>query len=203
MHMRLQDLFLQEGRYDPYNRKVVFMAGSPGSGKTTIRRKVFGPDIKVVDVDALASLVAKKTQEQQEPELPPHPLAQQAEKFRLSWLRQGLGMVIDGTGRNFQDYQQKCQQFESYGYDTAMILVRTPQEQARRNAQLRQQQTGRAVDSKFLDAVWQQVENNRAAYKQLFGEDYWEIMNWGPDVDRDTRQLTRQVRQWLATPVLS
>lgn len=199
--MKLCDLFLQEGRHDPYNYKVVFMAGSPGSGKTTIRRKIFGPDIKVVDVDALAALVAKKTQEQQQPELPAHPLAGQAERFRQSWLRQGLGMVIDGTGRNFLDYQQKRQQFQSYGYDTAMILVRTPLKAAQQNAARRQEQTGREVDPYYLDTTWQQVENNRDSYRELFGKTYWEITNWGPTAASETSQVARQVRQWLTTPV--
>jgi len=199
--MKLQDLFLSEGRYDQFNHKVVFMAGSPGSGKTTVRTKIFGTQIKVVDPDSLAQLMLRSQTQEQEQDFASHPLAKQAEKFRQSWLRQGLGMIIDGTGRNFEDYKLKRQQFLDYNYDTAMILVHVPLDQAIANVEKRQAQTGRQVDRDYLQHAWQQVQENRDRYKRLFGVTYWEVENAGNMAATNINQVGRQVRRWLDQPV--
>jgi dephospho-CoA kinase len=200
--MKLQDLFLLEGRHDPYNYKVVFMAGSPGSGKTTVRQKIFGSDMKVVDPDKVASLLQRRETQEQQNDFAAHPQAPQAEKFRQSWLRQGLGMIIDGTGRNFEDYKLKRQQFLEYNYQPAMILVHVPLDQAIANVQKRQAQTGRQLDMDYLQHAWQQVEDNRDLYKSLFGPTYWEVENAGSMAAANINQVARQARRWLNQPAV-
>ena len=196
--MRIYDLILHDGLHDQFNRKVVFMAGSPGSGKTTVRTRIFGRSLKVVDPDSLAQLMQRSQTNLENIDFSPHPLSAQAEKFRLSWLRQGLGMIIDGTGRNFQDYQQKRQQFLSYNYSAAMILVRTPFEVAQSNAEQRFKHTGRKVDFDYLKDTWQKIENNRANYNNLFQDAYWEVENWGTQAEIQISTVGRQVRNWLS-----
>ncbi len=82
--MKLQEVFFLEGRYDQFNHKGVFMAGSPGSGKTTVRTKIFGTQIKVVDPDSLAQLMLRYQTQVQEQDFASHPLANQAENSRQS-----------------------------------------------------------------------------------------------------------------------
>ena len=54
--MLVSELFnlIGEGIHDRHTYKAVFMAGSPGSGKTTVRKSLFGgTSLKVVDPDEM------------------------------------------------------------------------------------------------------------------------------------------------------
>ena len=48
---------VDEGAYDPHIFKAVFMAGSPGAGKSTVANMLFrGSGLKVLNVDAFWQL---------------------------------------------------------------------------------------------------------------------------------------------------
>ena len=54
---------LNEGVYDPGIFKAIFLAGGPGSGKSTAVRKIVFPErygLKTVNVDTLFELFLKK-----------------------------------------------------------------------------------------------------------------------------------------------
>ena len=79
-----------------------------------------------------------------------------------------------------------------------MILVRTPFEVAQSNAEQRFKHTGRKVDFDYLKDTWQKIENNRANYKNLFQDAYWEVENWGTQAEIQISTVGRQVRNWLS-----
>ena len=58
--MKLIDL-LSEGPYDPYNYKAIMMAGSPGSGKSFVTKKIsetFG--LRKIDLDFFIEMLSMK-----------------------------------------------------------------------------------------------------------------------------------------------
>ena len=76
-----------------------------------------------------------------------------------------LGMLIDGTGKNFKKLSDKRQALIDLGYDTYMIFVDTSLERAQEQNAKRE----RKLDPEEVESMWQQVQDNKENYQELFG----------------------------------
>jgi predicted kinase len=170
---------LEEGLYDPYILKAVFMAGGPGSGKGFYGGKLFsGMGVKIVNSDnqferfmKQAGLSLKKdVGSDQAQALRPRAKAVTKSKMR-SLSDNRIGLVIDGTAKDPIKVLKQKKQLESLGYDTAMVLVNTSLETAKE----RNQQRERTVPDEIVQKGWQQVQDARRVYKQEFVNSYYEI----------------------------
>ena len=136
MDKKLTDFFpLEEGVNDPAIFKAVFLAGGPGSGKSFIVGKTaltsFG--LKVVNSDDAFENALKKAGLETTPEnifsTKGQSLRDRASKLtkmrQASFLNGRLGLVIDGTGKDFEKIRKQKIELEKLGYSTAMILVNT------------------------------------------------------------------------------
>jgi len=165
---------LQEGVYDPNIFKAFFLAGGPGSGKSYVaRRTTGGMGLRVVNSDDAfesllkkAGLSLKMPPEQEVPRAVVRGHAKElTAKRKGNYLEGRLGLIIDGTGREFDKIQSQARQLQELGYDTYMIFVNTSLDVAlQRNAE-----RPRSVPESIVIKSWKDVQANLGKFNNFFG----------------------------------
>ncbi len=164
---------LQEGVYDPNIFKAFFIAGGPGSGKSfVVRRTTGGLGLKVINSDDAfeaqlnkANLSLKMPSKEQEPRDVVRARAKQTTASRKAGYLEGrLGIIIDGTGRDFDKITSEASQLQQLGYDTYMIYVNTSLDVAlERNAS-----RSRSIPEPIVTKSWKDVQQNLGKFSQFF-----------------------------------
>jgi len=183
--IKLTDI-LSEGVYDPGIFKAVFTAGGPGSGKSFAATTLFGMPEKMPHVSAqgLKSVNSDKYFEtylqmkglsQDIAKLDPAEYEQamllrtKSKKVRDAALRNyingRLGLLIDGTGKNYPNISNQKKKLEAAGYDCFMIFVNTDLDVALERNDRRE----RKLPSELVKKSWQAVNNNMGKFQSLFG----------------------------------
>ena len=125
---------LQEGLYDPNIFKAFFLAGGPGSGKSYVVKKATGgTGLKIVNSDdifekylAQAKLDFKMQDAQSgEREVQRAKAKKVTDKRKANYIEGRLGLVIDGTGKDFGKISSQAAGLRQVGYDVHMIFVNT------------------------------------------------------------------------------
>ena len=183
--IRLKDI-LNEGVYDPGIFKAVFTAGGPGSGKSYTASTLFGmPErmpfvsakgLKGVNSDSafetyldkaglsqdIKSLNAKDHVKAME-------LRDQAKRVTVkrmhNYINGKLGLLIDGTGKDYTKIAKMKVQLQRHGYDCFMVFVNTTLEVAIERNEKRQ----RKVPLDILKKGWHAVQDNMGRFQTLFG----------------------------------
>ena len=198
--IKLSEL-LHEGINDPGILKAVFLAGGPGSGKTYVAKGLFGiPErlnisqsgMKMVnsdkelkfllnkygfgtDLDSLPDEVFSNLTNPKDPEysgLRSHAKALTKERQRL-YMNGRLGMIIDGTGDDFNKISREKKQLEEIGYDTYMIFVNTSLEVALE----RNENRDRVLPEKIVVDSHREVNKNIGGFQGLFGASNFMIVD--------------------------
>lgn len=223
--IRLVDI-LNEGVYDPSILKCIFLAGGPGSGKSTVASEIFGigkgatavsySGLKSVNSDTAFEAQLKKNGidgkelgriEKEEPELwkaiTEDPkgirnLAKQTTQKIKSFYEAGrLGMIIDGTGDNVQKIQKQKREAEALGYDCFMVFVNTSLEVAKyRNAN---RQSRRLPDDLLLTS-WKECQNNLGKFQTMFSGNF-RIVDNTKDGNNVTDDMKSQVDKFVNSPI--
>ena len=191
---------LVEGYKDPGIFKAVFLAGGPGSGKTYIAKGLFGiPDkvnvsqtgMKMVNSDKeLKYLLNKFGFGTDLDSLPDEVFANltgdgpqssglrkfakdlTAERRRL-YQNGRLGMIIDGTGDDYQKIAGEKAELEKIGYQTYMIFVNTTLEVALE----RNENRDRVLPQSIVSDSHKEVNRNIGAFQGLFGSGNFMIVD--------------------------
>ena len=173
---------LQEGLNDPNIFKVFFLAGGPGSGKSYVVRKTTGgTGLKVVNSDDAfekllkdANLSLKMPPEEKEPRDVARKRAKAITKARKEGYLEGrIGLIIDGTGKDYDKIASQSKELRQLGYDTHMIFVNTSLDTAlQRNAQ-----RPRSVPESIVVKSWNDVQSNIGAFSQHFRENFIVVDN--------------------------
>ena len=79
-----------------------------------------------------------------------------------------LGMIIDGTGHNFNKIKKEKQQLEAMGYDCYMVFVNTSLEVAKQ----RNQERVRRLPEDILVKSLNDVQRNLGGFQALFGSNF-------------------------------
>jgi len=171
----LQDFFLDEGINDPGIFKAIFLAGGPGSGKSYVAKNVIpsSSGLKMINSDDLFELGMKKND--LDPDLRKgytskhtavrNKAKQMTAKRQELYMKGRLGLVIDGTGKDFNSIKNSSEYMKSMGYDVYMIFVNTSLEIAlERNAQRQ-----RSVPKAIVVSSWNKVQNNIGKFQNYFG----------------------------------
>jgi cytidylate kinase len=168
---------LQEGLQDPNIFKAFFLAGGPGSGKSfVVRKSTGGTGLKIVNSDDVfekylkdagleMDMTTRKAERQQEPR---DKLFKQAkvvtQKKQDNYVDGRLGLVIDGTGSDYDRIAGQSTQLKRLGYDTHMIYVNTSLDVAlARNAERE-----RKVHASIATKSWKDVQSNLGKFSQHF-----------------------------------
>ena len=172
---------LQEGVYDPNILKAFFLAGGPGSGKSyVVSRGVGGLGMKIVNSDDIfekyiddAGMTWKmNTKLGREQEADRDKLRARAkevaDKQKANYVEGRLGLIIDGTGKDYDNITGKAQKLRLLGYDIHMIFVNTSLDVAlERNAARK-----RTLRPDIATKSWKSVQNNMGKFSQFFRQGF-------------------------------
>ena len=208
--IRFQDL--QEGLYDPNIFKAFFLAGGPGSGKTFVTRNAFGgTGLRQINSDSAFENALRKhglSLKMPEDEAEARDILRARAKgttdktMDLS-IKGRLGMVIDGTGRDYDKIANQKAILQQLGYDCYMIFVNTSLEVALERNKRRE----RSVPEYITRKSWTQVQSNIGRFQNTFGMSNMIIV----DNSKDERELTtivmnkvdKNVRRLLSNKIKS
>ena len=118
-------------------------------------------------------------------------------RMQSNFLMGRLGVVIDGTGKDFEKIQRQAAALKQLGYDTYMIFVNTSEEVA----QQRNQERKRTLPRDEVTKMWNGVQRNIGAFQRFFGNKNFIILdNNGPN-DDVLDMVFKRVRKLVTTPV--
>ena len=201
---------LQEGVYDPNIFKAFFMAGGPGSGKSyVVRKSTGGTGLKIVNSDEAFERLLKQaglSLKMPDDELIPRDKVRDkakvlTDKRRINYVEGRLGLVIDGTGKDYDKITKQASDLKQIGYDVYMIFVNTSLDVALENNQKR----ARTLKDSIVKDSWNAVQNNMGKFQNYFGGKNFIIVD-NNEVDKDGKLFDacfKRVRRLLSNKVVN
>ena len=197
---------LQEGLYDPNIFKAFFMAGGPGSGKSYVAGKTTaGLGLKVVNSDIVFEKYLKDARLSFE--MPDAQAAKRDErraaakevtqKRKDNYIEGRLGMVIDGTGKDYSKISSQASQLKAIGYDIHMIFVNTSLDVALE----RNKKRARQVPEKIVIDSWNQVQQNIGSFQRFFGNKNFIVVDNNDAGEDILGKAYKEVRRMLRKKV--
>lgn len=195
---------LEEGVNDPGIFKAVFLAGGPGSGKSFIVGKtaLTSLGLKLINSDDAFEAQLRKVGLKPTPEDIFSPKGQEVRgrAKALTGLKQKLalngrlGLVVDGTGKDFDKIKKQAEELKKIGYEVAMIFVNTDLE----TAQARNKARERTLPEKEVEAMWKAVQNNIGKFQNLFGQNFIVVDNSdGANYEGGVNSAYKQMSAWV------
>ena len=182
---------IQEGLYDPNIFKAFFMAGGPGSGKSyVVKKSTGGTGLKIVNSDEAFETLLK--QAGLSLKMPDNELIARdkirdkakalTDKRKGNYIEGRLGLIIDGTGKDYDKITKQASDLKNIGYDVHMIFVNTSLDVALENNQRR----ARTLKDSIVKDSWNQVQKNMGKFQRYFGGANFIIVD-NNEVDKDGR----------------
>ena len=203
---------LQEGLQDPNIFKAFFLAGGPGSGKSFVVRKTTGGmGLRIVNSDDIfekylkdagfdMDMRTKKAEREAEKRDVMRKRAKDITKKRQkNYVAGRIGLIIDGTGKDYDKIAKQSIQLRQIGYDTHMIFVNTSLDVAlARNAERE-----RSVEDSIATKSWKEVQSNLGKFSQHFKQNLIVVDNNDVKIDDGTlfNSVLRQVKGLLKKKV--
>ena len=169
----LKEEYLQEGVYDPGIFKAYFLAGGPGSGKSFVTAGAFaGLGLKLINSDDILTkylnaegLSLKMPEKEKEKRDELRQKAKITTQSRTDLYLQGrLGMIMDGTARDYNKISGQQRLFKLLGYHTIMLFVNTSLDVALE----RNEKRARSVPENIVKTNWTTVQSNMGKFQKLF-----------------------------------
>ena len=176
---------LQEGVYDPNIFKAFFLAGGPRSGKSYVVRKTTGGmGMKIVNSDDIFEKLLDKeglSKKMPESEKEPRDIVRAKAKRltsakKANYLEGRLGLIIDGTGKDYDKIAGQATKLKQIGYDVQMIFVNTSLDVALE----RNQKRDRTVPESIAIKSWNDVQRNIGKFSQYFRQNFVVVDNNDP-----------------------
>ena len=194
--------YLEEGKNDKSIFRVIFMAGGPGSGKSTIVKKLGLRALNYSDInsdDAFEHGLKKSLLSLKMPDSEKYPrdIVRGITK-KTTMKKQGhaidgrLGMVIDGTGAKADKIKKMDDDFTKLGYECAMVFVDTDIE----TAQERNLKRERSLEPALVTKIWADVQNNRKTFNKLFGKMFFLVDNSINSDMSDVPKVRSKIMKW-------
>jgi|TARA_B100000085_G_scaffold269800_1_gene281550 predicted kinase len=199
--------FIDEGVNDPGIFKAIYMAGGPGSGKSYVAKSAIpkSSGLKLVNSDELFELGMKKSDldfkmpdsEKDKRDVVRSRAKQMTGKRQSIYMKGRLGLVIDGTGKDFNNIKTSSDMLKSLGYDAYMIFVNTSLEVAlERNAQ-----RPRSLPEPLVTDSWNRVQNNIGKFQNYFGAKNMLIVDNNNANEDVMVKAYKQVQKFIRRPV--
>ena len=201
---------LQEGVYDPNIFKAIFLAGGPGSGKSyVVRRTTGGLGMKIVNSDDIYEKMLKDAGLDTTPEDIYSDKGQDirgrakavTKRMQGNFLQGRLGLIIDGTGKDFDKISKQVSGLKQLGYECSMIFVNTSLQTAQERNKMRK----RTLPEKQVEQMWNEVQNNIGAFQRLFGSSSFIVVDnndAGEDVfNKVWKRCAMLIRRKVSNPI--
>ena len=173
---------LQEGVYDPNILKAFFMAGGPGSGKSyVVKRTTGGLGLKIINsddifekylLDAIGSLDIRELDPEQRDRIRGRAKRVTAAR-QANYVEGRLGLIIDGTGKDYDKISKQATRLKQLGYDVHMIFVNTSLDTALEQNQKRK----RKLPDSMVTQLWNEVQKNIGKFSQFFRRNFIVVDN--------------------------
>jgi len=182
--------FLDEGPNDPAIFKAIFLAGGPGSGKSFMVKAVGlqALGFKVVNSDIAFERAMKQAGLEMDPDtifsIAGQQARQSAKKLTdaqlTGYITGRLGLVIDGTGKDFDKIKTQAESLKKLGYDVSMIFVNTDLD----TAIMRNDARERSLPTQEVIKFWKEVNKNIGKFQGYFSQNFIVLDNSeGSDVN--------------------
>jgi len=218
--------FLEEGVNDPGILKAFFMAGGPGSGKSYVAGELFAlpksedygtvsydNGLKLVNSDKNFEILLKKANidmaelmdlkdkmpdEWQKAMQIRNRAKRMTQNMQDMYIQGKLGMIIDGTGKNYKKIEGQVERLRGLGYDCYMVFVNTSLEVA----QERNADRPRKLPKDMVTKMWDEVQQNLGKFQRLFKAKRFEIVDnskYGDSTPIDL--VSKEIRKFMKQPV--
>jgi predicted kinase len=198
--------FVNEGVNDPSIFKAIFLAGGPGSGKSFIvgRTALTALGFRVINSDDAFEAALRKVGLKPTPEDIYSPLGQEVrgrakaltkKKMQLA-INGRLGLVIDGTGKDYEKIQRQAEMLRGLGYDVAMIFVNTDLDTALERNRKRE----RSLPDSEVDKMWKDVQKNLGKFQNFFRQRMFIVDNSeGSNYEGAVLSTYKKIASWSKT----
>ena len=196
---------LMEGVNDPSIFKAIFLAGGPGSGKSFVVGKTAlqALGFRLINSDKPFEKGLAKAALTSAPE---DIASAQGQSIRakakaitgkqMTMALEGrLGLVIDGTGKDYAKIKKQVDMLRDIGYAVHMIFVNTDLE----TALDRNDKRPRTLDKDMVTGMWKDVQKNIGKFQGLFRNRLIIVDNSNDsDIDGQTRSAFKRIKTWAA-----
>jgi predicted kinase len=198
--------FISEGIHDPARRKAIFLAGGPGSGKSYVSSKTtHGLGFKHINSDVHFEKLMKKHGMAATPENIYSKKGQElrnkakqtTEKQQHQYAKQGLGMVIDGTGKDPEKIHKQSEHLRKMGYDTHMVFVNTSLDVAQKRNKARD----RSLPDDEVESMHRTVQGNIGHFQRHFGREHMHIVDNDNADENHLLGVHKHIRKIASAPL--
>ena len=191
-------------------RKVIFLAGGAGSGKSNVIGKLGLKDqgFKVVNSDISLEWLKKNSglpenmndlTKEQRSKLGSlqHQARGIAKRKMIKFQGKGDGVVIDGTGGSINSMEKLVKEFKDKGYDVSMLFVETSLPVALERNTARKE---RSLLDKIVEKNHEAVQGNKNGFKAMFGGRFMEVNTDNlSQQDAMPTELTEQMNNFVSS----
>ena len=217
--MRSFNTYIEEGVHDPGIFKAFFTAGGPGSGKSYVAgqggmggtkkgKMMMSPfGLKIVNSDPMYEKLLKDAGLQAIPKDIGSKRGQAIRdvakglvgKRQAGWVEGRLGLLIDGTGKDYKKIQKLRGSLDTIGYDTYMLFVNTSLDVALQRNAMRT----RKLDATEVEKMWNAVQQNMGKFQLLFGRRNFILIDNNSASEDVFGKLFVQIKTLVDDPVTS
>jgi predicted kinase len=202
----IEDL-IQEGVYDPGIFKAVFLMGGPGSGKSTVVKKLAltSLGLKTINTDKAFESGLKKAGQTLDLKTVPadvrDPIRKKAKRITARsldrYLDGRLGLIFDTTSADAGKIRMYKNSLDGLGYESKMIYVSASLD----NAQKRNADRARKLPSEIVKKDWDNSQKNIAIMKKIFKKDFVQITNDDDiqSLDKKANSLHAKIMTWSSS----
>ena len=211
--------YIEEGVHDPGIFKAFFTAGGPGSGKSYVAgqggmggtkkgKQMMSPfGLKIVNSDPMYEKLLKDAGLQA---IPKDIGSKRGQAIRdvakglvgrrqAGWVEGRLGLLIDGTGKDYKKIQKLRGSLDTIGYDTYMLFVNTSLDVALQRNAMRT----RKLDATEVEKMWNAVQQNMGKFQLLFGRRNFILIDNNSAAEDVFHKLFVQIKTLVDDPVTS
>ncbi len=195
---------INEGPNDPAIFKAVFTAGGPGAGKSfVVKNSGFqAMGFKIINSDIAFEKMLKQMGMDATPDNIYSPQGQETrdkakditKRRQETYTNVGrLGLVMDGTGKDYVKIVTMSEKLKKLGYETLMVFVNTDLE----TALARNEKRDRTLPPEEVKSMWSSVQNNIGKFQRYFKQNMIIIDNSdGQDVEQHLNSAFNQIGSW-------
>jgi len=194
---------LMEGVNDPSIFKAVFLAGGPGSGKSFVVGKTAlkALGFRLINSDDAFERGLKKAGLTTDPDDIASAQGQSVRadaktltgKIMARALEGRMGIVVDGTGKDYKKIKNQVDMLRALGYAVHMIFVNTDLETAKN----RNNNRPRSLPDDMVAKMWSDVQKNIGKFQALFRDRMTIVDNSeGSNIEKATMDAYKKIQTW-------